>query len=443
MQLKKPIGASLAAATCGLLGALPAAPAAAQDAKDWDIESSLLYYGEDNDRVKDVSLDVAIRRALDEDRSFSINLTVDSLTGATPNGAVPTNDVQVFTGASGGKGYIVEPGEVPLDPTFLDTRIAASANWQQGLGEASRWNVGVSVSDEYDYFHAGANARFEHDFNLRITTAYLGIAYGQDDIKPVGGAPIGLTPMVALMDNGGGADEEPGDNDGYRDGGTSLSKDVTDLLVGVTQILSRRSLLELSYSYGKSDGYLTEPYKLLSVVDPVTGIPVPGPDGAPFLYLYEKRPDQRTKQSVFAEWRHAFDRDSMAVNFRYMTDDWDVTSETAEVRYRWNINERSYLEPHLRYYTQTAAEFYRTVLFADERLPRFASADYRLADLDAYTVGAKYGHLTDHGEFTVRLEYYQQDSNPSPGSAVGELANHELILPMSAAILQFGYRFKF
>ena len=50
----------------------------------------------------------------------------------------------------------------------------------------------------------------------------------------------------------------------------------TDALVGVTQILSRRSLVELSYSYGKSDGYLTDPYKLLSVVDPVTGIPVAG-----------------------------------------------------------------------------------------------------------------------------------------------------------------------
>jgi uncharacterized protein DUF3570 len=443
MQLKKPIGASLAAATCGLLGALPAAPAAAQEVKDWDIESSVLFYGEDNDRVRDVSLDIAIQRALDEDRRFNLNLTVDSLTGATPNGAVPTNDVQVFTGSSGGKGYIVEPGEVPLDPTFLDTRIAAAATWQAPLGESSRWNVGMSISDEYDYFHVGANARFEHDFNLKNTTAYLGIAYGQDDIKPVGGAPIGLTPMVALQDNGGDDDEEPGDDDGYRDGGTSQSKDVADLLVGVTQILSRRSLLELSYTYGKADGYLTEPYKILSVVDPVTGIPVPGPDGAPFLYLYEKRPDQRTKQSAFLEWRHAFDRDSMAVNLRYMTDDWGVRSETGEVRYRWNISERSYLEPHLRYYTQTAADFYTTVLFANEPLPQFASADYRLADLDAYTVGAKYGHRTDRGEFTVRLEYYKQEGTPSPGSAVGELANYELILPMSAAILQFGYRFQF
>jgi hypothetical protein len=443
VQLKKPIGASLAAATCGLLGALPAAPVAAQEAPDWDIDSSLLFYGEDNGRVQDASLDISVRRALDEDRSFNLNLTVDSLTGATPNGAVPTNAVQTFTGASGGKSYSVQPGETPLDDTFLDTRIALSASWQASLGEASRWSVGFSSSDEYDYLHLGANARFEHDFNLKNTTAFVGVAYGQDEITPVGGAPIGLSPMVMTEDEGGDDDEEEGDDDGYRDGGTSQDKDVMDVLVGVTQVLSRRSLLELSYSYGQSDGYLTEPYKLLSVVDPVTGVPVAGPEGAPFLYLYEKRPDSRTKQSVFAEWRHAFDRDSMAVSARYMTDDWGVDSETLETRYRWNINDRSYLEPHLRYYTQSAADFYRTVLFDGQPLPAFASADYRLADLDAYTVGAKYGRVTTRGEWSVRLEYYRQEGTPSPGSSVGQLANYDLILPMSAVIAQFGYRFRF
>ena len=448
MQLKKPIGASLAAATCGLLGALPAAPAAAQEVGDWDIDSSLLLYGEDNDRVKDVSLDIAIHRALEEDRSFNLNFTVDSLTGATPNGAAPTNEPQTFTGASSGKSYTVPAGEVPLDPSFLDTRIAGSANWQQGFGEASRWNVGLTFSDEYDYSHIGANARLEHDFNLKNTTVYLGVAYGQDEINPVGGAPVPLTPLPGPSDTPGGEGEGEGEDDGGG-GGPSQSKDVTDLLVGVTQILSRRSLLELSFSYGRSSGYLNDPYKILSVVDPVTGLPAytdqfPGALGIrSFLYLYENRPDSRSKQSAFAEWRYAFDRDSMAVNFRYMTDDWGVRSETAEARYRWNINDRSYLEPNLRYYTQTAADFYHTVLFIDRPVPQFASADYRLADLDAYTVGFKYGHLTDRGEFSVRLEYYKQEGTPSPGSAVGELANHELILPMQAVIAQFGYRFKF
>ncbi len=449
MQLKKPIGASLAAATCGLLGTLPAAPAAAQDAPDWDVESSLLFYGEDNNRVKDVSLDVSIHRALDEDHGFNLNFTVDSLTGATPNGAVPTNDYQTFTGASGSNSYTIRPGDTPLDPTFMDTRIAGSANWQQSFGDASRWNVGLSTSSEHDYLHFGLNGRLEHDFNLKNTTVFAGLAYGRDEVNPIGGAPDALTPLLPPSDSPEGGGEGEGEHEGGGGGGPSQSKDVFDALVGVTQILSRRSLVELSFSYGRSNGYLNDPYKILSVVDPVTGLPVYGDLVAgglgirSFLYLYESRPDTHTKQSAFLEWRHAFDRDSMAMSFRYMTDDWGIESQTAEARYRWNINDRSYLEPHLRYYTQTAADFYRTVLFAGDALPAFASADYRLADLNAYTVGIKYGHQTERGEFAVRLEYYRQEGTPSPGSAVGELANYQLIPQLAAAIVQFDYRFRF
>src|SRR5687768_9390827 len=428
MQLKrKPVGATLAAATCSLLGSLPAAPAAAQEAKDWNVDTSLLYYGEDNGRVEDVSLLASIRRAFDEDRTLAATLTIDSLTGATPNGAVPANVPQTFTGPSGGDSYTVAPGEQPLDTTFLDTRTALTASWQQSLGNAMRWSVGFSGSDEYDYLHLGLDARLERDFNLRNTTVYVGAAYGQDEIKPVGGTPIGLTPMA------GEVEDEDGDDSGEDRGrNADDSKDVADLLIGVTQVLSRRSLLEVSYSYGQSDGYLTDPYKILSVVDAVTGVPVAGPDDVPFLYLYEQRPDSRTKQSLFAEWRYALDRDSFALNFRLMDDDWGVQSQTAEARYRWNINDRSYLEPHLRWYTQSAADFYRTVLFAGDALPEFASADYRLADLDAYTIGAKYGLRTDHGEFSLRLEYYQQSSTESPGSAVGDLAGFDLTPDMKA-----------
>jgi hypothetical protein len=296
----------------------------------------------------------------------------------------------------------------------------------------------LSASDEYDYLHLGVNARLERDFNLRNTTAFVGVAFAQDDIKPVGGAPIGLSPML-----GEAEDDDEEDDDDYRGGGEQ-SKDVMDFLAGVTQILSRRDLIEVAYSYGQSDGYLTDPYKILSVVDPVTGTPTPGPeDEVPYLYRYEKRPDSRTKQSLFAEWRHAFDRDSMAVNARFMTDDWGIDSQTIEARYRWNISERTFVEPHLRWYTQSAADFYQTVLFDGDPLPQFASADYRLADLDAYTVGVKFGLLTERGEWSGRLEYYRQEGTPSPGSSIGDLANYELILPMSAVIAQFGYRFRF
>lgn len=437
MQLKKPIGATLATATCGLLGALPAMPAAAQEVGKWEVNTSLLYYGESDDRVTDGSVMASIRRALDEDRSVSLSLTVDTLTGASPNGAVPANGVQTFTSASGGRSYDVAPGDQPLDPTFLDTRYAISGNWQQALGEASRWNIGFSGSDEYDYLHIGVNTRFEFDFNRRNTTVFFGAAYAQDEVDPVGGAPIGFSPMP------GESEDEDEDEDEDGEGGSGEDKDVVDVLVGVTQVLSRRSLVEVALSYGKSDGYLTDPYKLLSVVDSVSGQPVPGPEPGINLYLFEQRPDSRAKTSAFIEWRYAFDRDSLALNYRFMDDDWDIQSHTVEARYRWNINDSSYLEPHIRYYQQTAADFFRTVLFDGEPLPAYASADLRLADSKTYTAGLKYGHRTERGEFSLRLEYYRQEADASSGSAVGDLAEFDLAPRLDAVIAQFGYKFSF
>lgn len=429
MQLNRTaLGAALATATCGLLGALPAAPALADEASPWQFDTAFLYWGESDGRVQDLSVTAAVKRALDEDRSFALNATFDTLTGASPSGAVPSAGVQTFTRPSGEGSYSIAAGATPLDDSFKDTRVALSGAWRQSLGDSMRWEAGASASHEYDYQHLGVNARLERDFNLRNTTVYLGAAYGKDYVKPVGGAPLGFSAMRGIGDN--------------RNKAGSDSKDVLDALFGVTQVLSRRSVLELAYSYGKSDGYLSDPYKLLSVVDPVTGVPVAGPAGTGRnLYLFERRPDSRTKQSLYAEWRHAFDRDSFALSYRFMDDDWGVRSNTVDARYRWNRTANDYLEPHLRWYQQGAADFYRSVLFSNAALPAFASADARLAESDAYTVGLKYGRRMSSGEFSLRLEYYRQTAKASPGAAVGALAGYDLAPPLSAVLVQFGYKF--
>ena len=62
-------------------------------------------------------------------------------------------------------------------------------------------------------------------------------------------------------------------DDSETSSGGSDSKDVLDLLLGVTQVLWRVDILRVNYSYSDSSGYLTDPYKILSVVDPVTGDP--------------------------------------------------------------------------------------------------------------------------------------------------------------------------
>ena len=114
---------------------------------------------------------------------------------------------------------------------------------------------------------------------------------------------------------------------------------------------------------------------------------------------------------------------------------------TLEARYRWNRTAYDYLEPVVRYYQQSAADFYRTYLVQGEPIPQFASADYRLADMDAVTVGAKYGRRLASGrEFSVRLEYYRQTADPQ-GTPFGALRSVELVPTTTAIIAQFGYKF--
>jgi hypothetical protein len=128
-------------------------------------------------------------------------------------------------------------------------------------------------------------------------------------------------------------------------------------------------------------------------------------------------------------------------SYRFMTDDWNVRSHTVELRYRVPIG-RFYLQPHARYYLQSAADFYVPYLRDDRPLPDHASADYRLGELDAITLGLKWGWPLGNGpEWSARVEYYTQSGTSPPGAAIGSLAGLELVPSLDAVLVQLGYRF--
>jgi hypothetical protein len=423
------IGASLAAATAALLGQSASTTAIAQELLPWELDAALLYYGESDGRVKDVSFNTLARKEVKEERFLTVRLALDTLTGASPSGAVPANTVQTFTTPSGNSSYSVGAGVTPLDTSFLDSRVAISANYDWPLTRLTQFNVGASLSDEYDYTHAGVNMKLARDFNNRNTTMSFGVAIANDSINPVGGAPLGLTPMLAGTGNG----NKQGDQ----------SKDVVDVLLGVTQVINRHTLVQFNYSLSQSDGFLNDPYKILSVVDPVLGDPVAAPLGAglDYLYLYENRPTTRDKQGLFGLLKKDIGGDVFDISYRYMTDDWDIDSHTIDLHYRWNLGSGSYFQPHLRFYSQTSAGFYHTVLLDGAPLPTFATADYRLSEFDAVTIGVKFGKPTSRGEISGRLELYQQTGTATAGSQVGTLQNFDLNPQLNAIIAQFSYNF--
>ncbi|MFT7217679.1 MAG: hypothetical protein ACI8R8_002773 [Paraglaciecola sp.] len=288
------------------------------------------------------------------------------------------------------------------------------------------------MSKEYDYLSLGINGSLERDFNQKNTTASFGLSYQYDGIDPVGEAPIGLSSMV--INNGQFTDETAFEQAFNAIRSTdSKDKNTLDALFGVTQIINRRMLMQFNYSFSVADGYLNDPYKQFSVVDN---------GGITQDLVHENRPDKRTKQSFYWQTKYASDYGVADVSYRFATDDWDINSHTIDSRFRIPLTDNSYLQPHFRYYQQSAADFYQPFLLADSLLPTVASEDYRLGEMTAYTIGLKYGMQLENGrEWAVRLEYYQQDLKNTGFDEPGALQRLELYPAVKAVIAQVSYRF--
>lgn len=389
----------------------------------WKIDAALLYYQEP-ERVTAIEPVIQARKGFDTDEYLTLKLVVDTLTGASHNGATATDTVQTFTRPSGVGTYTAQPGETPLDDTFRDTRVAAGVQWEQPLSARMKGSLGGNFSKEYDFTSIGANGALSYDFNGKNTTVSAGFSYEGDRIDPEGGIPIPFASMAAP----GAAQPRSGDSD---------DKTVVDGLLGLTQVINKNALAQLNYSISRSSGYHTDPFKLLSVVEGAAGPSL----GDTVDYIFEKRPDSRNRQALFALTKYAFGKNAADVSYRYYWDDWGVRSHTVDFHYRWTWSEgKNYLEPHLRLYTQTPADFYRHSLLDTEATPEFATADYRLGDLDAVTLGLKYGRNLKNGHsYSVRFEYYLQSGDPSPDGGVGSQQAQDLFPSVDAFIAQVIY----
>ncbi|GAA6183971.1 DUF3570 domain-containing protein [Aliiglaciecola sp. 2_MG-2023] len=430
MQLKqsKNVSALLAAASCALLGT---SVQAEDNAEEWKFDTAILYYGE-TDRVQLVEGVFNANKDFGNEHYFNGKLVIDTLTGASASGAVAQSGVQTFTRPSGNDSYTVEGGETPLDDTFRDTRVQASGQWTQPLGENYRVSGGLQVSKEYDYLSIVGNGSLDMDLNQRNTTLSAGMSYAFDSIDPVGGRPVDFASMV--VDNGqfDSAEAYQQAFDATRIQG-SEEKDTIDLLFGVTQVINRRMLMQFNYSLSMSDGYHNDPYKVLSIVDQ---------QGVTQDIVHESRPTERTKHSVYWQTKYALDQGVLDFSYRFATDDWEIDSHTIDTRFRYNLSETSYIQPHIRYYQQNEAEFYNPFLSQATPLPEHASADYRLGKMTAITLGLKYGMQLENGnELAFRLEYYQQTPENAGFEQPGSLADEDLYPALKAVIAQVSYSF--
>ncbi len=424
MKNFKNLSVALAGATACLSGVANVSAAETLDKNDfgnWDIKSAILFYNE-SDRVQAIEPVITATKQIDTDEFLSFKLVVDSLTGASASGAVPSTEAQTFSTPSGNDSYTTPANETPLDPTFFDTRYALSASWVKPISRFTKLTLGSNFSNEFDYLSLSSSALLAHDINNRNTTLSIGVSAAFDTIDTVGGIPVAFGRQLPE------GQEQP--RQGEED-----DKAVIDVVLGVTQVLSKDSLLVFNYSFSQADGYLTDPYKVISVVDAASAKPIET--------LYENRPDNRTKHAVYTQYKRNFSGNILDASYRYSTDDFGIDSNTVDLRFKYRLNEQSFLKPHIRFYSQSEADFY-TPFFVDGSQPlannssSFATADYRLGEFTSTTIGLEYGRDNVRRPWSVALEYYVQ-SGDEPDNTFGQLANQELYPDVDAVMLRINF----
>jgi len=415
----------LGAAACMLLAAGSPAAANAGAATDsttaapaWQFDGSALVYGEQS-RTNVIEPVGRITRLLPNGQTLSAQFALDVMSGASPSGALPSGlaTVHTTTSSSGNTSTSTSIGQMPTSH-FGDLRGALDLGWQVPVLAWIVPSLGVHASREKDYQSLGVNGKLSVDLMHRLTTVTVGGGVNRDGVFPKGGTPVPLDSTAAVLTN------------------DSQDKRVVTTLLGVSRVLTRRWMVGVNLSRTFETGYLTEPYKVVSVLDPA---------GYTVGQFSENRPKSRSREDVLVSSVYHFTGDVLYLSYRHYWDDWGVRSETVDLKYRRDFAEQFFVQPHLRLYEQTAADFFRFAVDQGTPVPRFMSADERLGALRTATVGVTYGfHVPNYpGEFTARAEYIRQWGSGHPEDVVGIQRTFDVFPGVNIGSLLVGYSVQF
>jgi hypothetical protein len=418
----KSVKHKLASACSILLGVSQSAVSASEP---WIIDLGVMNYIE-QDRNTGLEFIGKGTRELQDGGSLSLAAELDVITGATPNGATSSNVPQTFTMSSGVGSYSVNANELPADDTHMDTRLALKAGIVDPVSERLTADYNALISMEFDYlaFAAGGNLAF--DFNQKNTTMTAGINLEYNRVHPVGNTPI---PFAAMQPAG---QFQPR-------GVSSKRKTGEEFSLGLTQVIDQTSLAQIRLTTSHFSGYLTDPYKMLSLVDDQNLTTL----GATQAYLFENRPDSRRMNSLYLAYKKSFSAGVLDLSVRLYDDDWDVQSQTFDIAYKYRRSDHYFVRPAIRLYKQDAASFYRHSLRSSEALPLYASADDRLAEFNATTLGIEFGKdLAFDRKQSFTIEYYTQQGDSSPQDAIGLQQQQDLYPGLKTLIFKYVYSLK-
>ena len=329
-------------------------PARAEDEVAYRFE----YYKENDGRMEILTHGVGFDATLKEGL-LSINgeLVYDALSGATPNGAAPPykynfdNTFGLITGNT-------SETHVPM-ATLAETEVrkAVSIATPVTLG-LHTLTPQVAYSQESDYKSTGAALNYALLLNEKNTTLTCGWAHTWDKVKDAAGP-----------------------------GGVYQDKAGDDFLIGISQLLSPKTVLGFNLTYGQSQGFLNDPYRSISYSQEPVFIYTGAAND--FVGAPEKRPGFKNKIVGRASLTQFISPVNASVEaaYRYYRDSFGISAHTLELAWYQKFGKHVILSPNVRFYRQSAASFYTEMLTSIGAEPQYYSADYRLSQMETIAPG--------------------------------------------------------
>ena len=285
-------------------------------------------------------------------RNFSISLDAnhETMSGASPWYTSADNDGEPIVALSGASGIYDERSEVSFGTSYYLNKGTVSGT------------VGYSEENDYRaiYYAFGAS----RNFNNELTTLSFGYSYSSDDIFPT---DANLFNRVI-----------------------SEKKNSKSGVLSISQIISQNSTFQLSLNISEQSGFLSDPYKLRDV-----------------------RPSNKTQVAITNSYRHFFRESNSAfhVNYRYYHDDFGISSHTIDGSWHQTVGGSIRIVPNVRYYTQSAANFFTNIDDFTKPISEYQSSDYRLSAFGALSGGVNV--VFSYGQWSAILsaERYVASNN--------------------------------
>ncbi|MDA9262276.1 DUF3570 domain-containing protein [bacterium] len=382
------------------------------------------------EKLTDNTPTIKVSIPLNDDDVLTIDAGISAYTSASSSNLDPFDKDEESTSKISS---ITSPWKESTGASRADTWVNANVNYSQTSEDRNKiWSANVNFATEYDYSSIGFGGDYTRLYNKKNTSLGIKGSVFLDTWRPQ--TPIelreGKNSTSSYFSNTAILNEDGiAINKNDANAWSPLKKELVSsnnrnsytVSFSFSQVLSKNAELSLFFDLAAQQGWLSNPMQRVYFKDrpnyyignPANIANYEAASNTDIFHLaddIERLPDNRLKLPIGAKLNYYINEYVVAKTFiRYYTDNWGVTSQTAQIILPIKVSGKFTLYPAYRFYNQTAADYFAGYN-EHSSTDTYYTSDYDLSKFNSnqYSIGIKYSDvLSDFNIWKFELKNIQ------------------------------------